>query len=184
VRPHDSNQPLRRPHGRVFAAARHLALRARVRAFHWRLDAELAAGFDPAGRPTLCVRAGQLLSLRHRRRLAAWLERLVEEADSARVSAFSAAVPIAHQGIREARASLLFLAHLLRHAEHVRPRGVAMVELLLRDGNSVVYVPSARGAVELRMQTALNCLVGERRADPEAWFTVPDSDTEALVGGS
>ena len=181
--PPGSQQVPARYYGRLAAAIHHLVLGLRVRAFHWRLDTGVAAGIDPASERALCARAGQLVSRKHRDRLAAWLERLVHDSKAASVRSFSAALPIASEQVAEARGSLLFLAYVLRHAEHVTPRGVALVERMLRDGDSALYVPSAHDAVELQVQTVLDCLVGELRASPEAWFSVSDTRREALVGG-
>jgi hypothetical protein len=82
----------------------------------------------------------------------------------------------------EARASLLFIAHLLRFADRVRPRGVAIVDRLLTDGGSALYLRSARGAVELQAQAALDHLVGAQRATPEAWFSTSDEESRDLAG--
>ena len=136
------------------------ALRLEVRWSHWSLDERLAAGFDPASDPALALRAAQLRSPRHRRRLAAWLERLVGDSEVA-WSGMSAAVPILREQVSEARDSLLGLAKVLRDSGRVRPRGVAMVERLLTDAVSVVYTKTARGAVELQVQAALGALVEE-----------------------
>jgi hypothetical protein len=141
------------------------ALRLEVGWSHWSLDERLAAGFDPASDPALALRAAQLRSPRHRRRLAAWLERLVGDSEVT-WPGMSAAVPIVREQVSEARDSLLRLAKVLRDAERVRPRGVAMVERLLTDADSVVYTKTARGAVELQVQAALGALVEER--DPFA----------------
>jgi hypothetical protein len=61
---------------------------------------------------------------------------------------------------------------------------MAMVEQLLADGSSVLYTRSARGAVELQVQAALDCLVGERNATPEAWFSLSNAKGGDLVGRS
>jgi hypothetical protein len=159
------------------------ALRIRVRWSHWSLDASLVLGIDPASDPALAVRAAQLRSPRHRRRLAAWVERLAREPD-APVGGISAAVPIAHAQVAEARDSLLYLADLLRHADEVRARGIAMVERLLSDASSVIYMDSARGALELQLQAALDCLAGDRQATPEARFSISNANARDLVGQS
>ena len=137
-----------------------LALRAQVRWSQPSLDARLAVGDDPTSDPALALRAAQLGSYRHRRRLAGWIEQLVREADATRSSGISAAVPVVREQVSEARDSLLFLAHVLRDGERVRPRGVAMVERLLSHAGSVIYTVGARGAVELHAQMALDYLVG------------------------
>jgi hypothetical protein len=148
--------------------AEHQALRARVGWSHWSLDAMLVAGDDPARDPALALRAEQLRTGRNRRRLAAWVERLARESDGAGTRGVSATVPVVREEVTEARDSLLTLAYILRNAEDVRPRGVAMVERLLTDAGSVVYTDSARGAVELQVQIALDYLVGDRGATAEA----------------
>ena len=175
-------RPDHTPGSRVASPVEQLLLRLWVRLFNWNLDASLAAGVDPSTRPALRARAAQLLSARRRRRLAGALERLVEEADKAPPPSFSVALGVARDQVAEARSSLLFLAYLLRHAEPVGLRGVAIVNRLLTDGGSVIYAPSARGAVELEVQVALDCLVGVDMACPEAWFSNSNAELEALVG--
>jgi hypothetical protein len=128
------------------------------------------------------VRAAQLLSARHRRRLAGAIERLVREADAPPHPSFSVAVEPARDQVAEARSSLLFLAYLLRHANPAGARGVAIVERLLTDGRSVLYDSgSVRGAVALRVQTALDALVGTQNAQPEAWFSISNAECGDLV---
>jgi hypothetical protein len=176
------SRPDRRPGWRMAVAAKHSALRLRVRLFHWGLDSSLAEGVDPASVPALAVRSAQLLSPRHRRRLAASVERLVREAERTPPPSFSVALGIARDQVVEARASLLFAGHLLRHVEPTGPRGVAILERLLTDGASVVYLPSARGALELQVQRALDCLVGADMASPEAWFSSSNAERRDPVG--
>ena len=156
------------------------ALHLRVIWSHWTLDSQLAAGVDPASDPALIVRAGQLRSPSHRRRLAAWVERLVKDADAPPRPTFTVAVPLAREQVLEARDSLLFLAHLLRHADRLRPRGVAMVQRLLSDAGSVLYTDTVRGAVELEVRSALDCLVDSPEPTPEAWFSVGRSQPGEL----
>jgi hypothetical protein len=153
------------------------ALRLRVIWLHWSLDTELAAGVDPASDPALILRAAQLRSPKHRCRLAASVERLVGEAKAPRLPALTVAVPVVREPILEARDSLLFLAYLLRHADRLPPRGVAMVQRLLTDGGSVLYTDTARGAVELQVETILDCLVDHPDPTPEAWFSVCESES-------
>jgi hypothetical protein len=167
---------------RSTAGIRHLVLWLRVRWFHWALDGRLADGVDPGSDAALAVRATQLLSPRHRRRLAASVERVVREADAAPAPRFSVALGTARDQVAEARTSLLFLAHVLREAEPVGVRGIAIVQRLLTDGGSVLYIGGVRGAVELEVQTALDYLVGPENASPEAWFSVPGAERGGLVG--
>ena len=138
------------------------ALRLEARWSHWSLDERLAAGFEPESDPALAVRAVQLCSPRHRRRLAASAERLARDSDVASSRrAMSSAVPIAREQVSEARESLLRLAAVLRDAEEVRPRGVAIVKRLFTDSDSYVYTRCARGVVELQVQLALDYLVAD-----------------------
>jgi hypothetical protein len=113
--------------------------------------------------------------------MAGWIERLVGDSDPGRDRGCSAALPVVREQVTEARQSLLFLAHLLRSANRVRPRGIAVVEQMLTDGGSVLYTDTARGAVELQVRTALEWLVGEEEADPEAWLSVANPNARQLV---
>lgn len=158
----------RRPSRRPADLARRQALKLRVLVRRTQLDQEIAAGVDPGSRPALALRAAQLLRPRNRRRLAASLERLIEELDADR-DWFSAAIPFLRDQVAEARGTLLSLARALRVAERIQPRGLAMVDRLLRDPDSPLYVRSARGALQLQARTALDCLLGQRQAWPEAW---------------
>jgi hypothetical protein len=146
-------------------------LRLEVRWSHWSLDERLAAGFDPASDPSLALRAEQLRSPRHRRRLAAWIERLARDSEVDGWGGMSSRVPIVREQVTEARDSLLRLAEALRDAERVRTRGVAIVERLLSDSESAIYTKTARGAVELQVQAALGALVEERDPDAESAAT-------------
>jgi hypothetical protein len=153
------------------------ALRARLRWSHWSLDAELAMGTDPASDPALALRAAQLGSDRHRRRLAGWVERLVRDADASRSPGRSAAAPIVCEQVTEARDSLIFLAAVLRNAKQVHPRGLAMVKRLLSDAGSVLYTDGARGAVELHVRTALDHLIDQGE-------TIPETSASARISAS
>jgi hypothetical protein len=158
-----------RPLGRrlLDLARRRQVLRLQVLVSRTRLAWELADGADPASRPVLAQRAAQLLRPRYRRRLAVSLERLIKELDADRGWWFSAAIPFMRDQAAEARDTLLLLARALRTAEQVHPRGVAMVDKLLHDpASSPLYVRTARGALQLRAQTALACLLVPTSAWP------------------
>lgn len=149
-----------RPLGRRLAdLARRQALKLRVFAWRTQLDEELARGVDPGSRPALALRAAQLLRPRYRRLMAASLERLIEELDADRDWRFSPAIPFVRDRVGEARGTLLSLAEALRAAEHVQPRGVATVSNLLNDPASPLYVGTARGALQLQAQAALDYLL-------------------------
>jgi hypothetical protein len=140
------------------------SLRLQVRWSQWSLDERLASGVDPGSDPALLLRARQLRSQRHRSRLATWVERLVDESDAPQTAGLTSKVPIVREKVAEARESLLAVAELLRHGEQLRPRGIAMVERLLTDGESPLYRDAVRGAVALQVRAALNRMVGEQTA--------------------
>lgn len=172
-----------RPLGlRLTDLARRQVLRLQVLVSRTRLAWELADGADPASRPVLALRAEQVVRRRYRRRLATSLERLVDELDADRRPGLSAAIPFMRDQAAEARGTLLLIAGALRTAEHVYPRGVGMVDKLLCDpASSPLYVKSVRGALQLQAQTALDYMVGERQARPDAR---PAVSTPTRGGGS
>lgn len=72
----------------------------------------------------------------------------------------TASVPIVREQVGEARETLLELATVLRGDGPVDPRGVALLDGLLTDSSSPVYVRSAGGALKLKAQSALYNLGG------------------------
>ncbi len=162
----EAGQPISR---RLAGFARRQALRPRVLVSRWRLDQDLAAGVDSGSRPSLGLRADQLLRPRSRRRLANSLKRIVDDFDADRGWWLTAAVPFVRDQVAEARDTLLWLAEALLTAEEIHPRGVALATRLLTDPDSPLYVRSARGALQRQAQTALDQLVGRPNATPEAW---------------
>jgi hypothetical protein len=145
------------------------ALKLRVRLSRARLDQALAAGVDPASAPRLEVRARQLVAPRLRRRVASGVERVLEECDGDPRRGLTAAVPVLCDEVAMARGYLMMLADALRTEPTVNPRGVAMVDGLLRDPYSPLYVRGAPGALALRARAALDCLLAApgRAATPE-----------------
>lgn len=103
------------------------------------LDRSLAAGADPAASPALARRARQLTSRRTRAGLAASIRNLLDAAEE-RPRGFTSAVPIQRGRILGERQLLLQLAADLESEDELRPRGIALVERLLIDGASPVYV--------------------------------------------
>lgn len=166
--------------GRLADLARRPSLHLRVLLSHLRLDAALASGVDPDSDPALALRATQLLGGRYRRRLAASIEHLVEELEADRAYRLSAAVPVVRDQAAEARGTLLSLAEVLRAVKTVQPRGVAMADALMRDPASPLYLRTARGALQLRAGSALDCLLGERWARVET----PPVSAESSDGGA
>jgi hypothetical protein len=150
------------PLGRQLAdLIRRPALGVRVWISRRQLDEELIAGADPNSRPALALRTTQLLDPRLRRRLAATLERLIDEFD-AHSPQLSAAVPFQRDQVAQARAVLPWLAYELRTAESIQPRGVAMVDRLLRDVTGPLYVRNPPAALQRRAQEIYDCLVGDQ----------------------
>jgi hypothetical protein len=110
------------------------------------LDRLLAAGADPAASPQLARRARQLSSRRFRAGLAASIRNLLDTAEE-RPRGFTAAVPIQRREIIRERQMLLQVADDLESEDELQPRGIALVERLLIDGASPVYVGGAERAL-------------------------------------
>jgi hypothetical protein len=110
------------------------------------LDRSLAAGADPAASPELSRRARQLTSRRCRAGLAASIRNLLGTAEE-RPRGFTAAVPIQRRAILRERQLLLQLAADLESQDELEPRGIALVEGLLIDGGSPLYVEGPEGVL-------------------------------------
>ena len=117
-----------------------LPVRGRVFLKRGALARRLAAGVSPAESPELARRAQQLCSPRNRRVLARGLERIIDAAEE-RPQPYSSAVPLRRAAILEAREGILELAAELRDIDHeVNVRGIALVERMLTDGGSALYM--------------------------------------------
>ena len=115
----------------------------RSRMFSRRLDAELATGEDPWGSAERLLRAEQLMSHDHRRKIAEGLQALVIGAEAQRESPHLTGI------VREAivlrhQYRLLLLADRLRDVRPIDVRVVAELALLLRDQCSPVYAGGRR----------------------------------------
>jgi hypothetical protein len=110
------------------------------------LDRSLAAGEDPAASPELARRARQLTSRRTRSGLATSIRNLLEVAEE-RPRGFTSAVPIQRRDVLRERQMLLQLAAALESEDELEPRGLALVDRLLIDGGSPVYVDGSDGAL-------------------------------------
>jgi hypothetical protein len=110
------------------------------------LDRSLAAGADPAASPELSWRARQLASRRYRCGLAASIRNLLAAAEEP-ARRYSAAVAVQRREILAERERLLELAADLESPDELEPRGVALVERLLTDGSSPVYLSSPDGSL-------------------------------------
>jgi hypothetical protein len=125
-----------------------LVIRGRVFLQRGSLTRRLAEGAGPFASPELARRAQQLCSARHRRVLATGIERVIDAAEEG-PRPYSSAVPLRRAAILEERAGLLGLAVELRETFHaVGVRGVALIDLLLSDGGSPLYVESADETLE------------------------------------
>ncbi|MET0972533.1 MAG: hypothetical protein ABWY95_03835 [Thermoleophilaceae bacterium] len=104
------------------------------------LARRLAAGASPSDSPELARRAEQLCSARNRRALARGLERVIDAAEE-RPHPYSSAVPLRRAAVLEAREGMLELAAELRDTNQgVNVRGIALVERMLTDGGSPLYM--------------------------------------------
>jgi hypothetical protein len=110
-----------------------------------------------AGSSEIRLRALQLLSAAHRRKLAESFEEILRDADEPLVRR-SSRIPPQRQAVRDARAALVGLVLDLRDSRPVEPRGVAKAELLLSDGASPLYAPNERGALSEAAQDARDAL--------------------------
>jgi hypothetical protein len=108
------------------------------------LDRRLAHGADPATDKRLARRARQLTSPRCRTGLAEGIRNVLDAAEEPRVR-LTSAVPLQRREILRESPLLLAIARDLEGDEQLSARGVAMVEELLRDGDSPLYAPSAEG---------------------------------------
>jgi hypothetical protein len=114
-------------------------LRSRVWLRRGTLDRMLAEGADPSSSPELAYRAAQLASPGARRSLAAGIARTIEAAEEP-IRPLTSAVPLQRREILAARDPLAQLAGDIGSADPVQIRGLALVERLLTDGGSPLYV--------------------------------------------
>jgi hypothetical protein len=119
------------------------------------LDRRLAEGADPAASPELALRARQLTSRRFRANLARSIYNLLDTADRPPTGVGSS-IPVQRHDILAERGLLLGLAADLESSDELKPKGIALVERLITDGASPVYVSSAEGT--------LHDLLGQARA--------------------
>jgi hypothetical protein len=126
------------------------------------LDQQLALGVEPWRSSIHAARARQLTSDRARRKLGRSLERLIEEAEAPPQRRFGVAVPLAREGVREARPLLLTLASRLRDNAPVAPRGVAALKDLLTNGAGPFYTDGYPETLGNRLQAI------------DFWLDVPD----------
>jgi hypothetical protein len=104
-------------------------------------------------------RTRRLTSPQSRQRLARAIERLIEDAHAVSPPLRGSAAPINRDEVERCRGLLEEVATELRDAEAVAPRGIALVESLLRDGGSPVYAPDVEGALEPTLRHARAALL-------------------------
>jgi hypothetical protein len=139
--------------------ARRCRLRDRVRARFgaFRLDRALAAGASPDSGVLLSLRAETLMSMDNRQGLAQALRRVV--ADAARpLFPMGPVLPLARRDIRRHRNLIYELADVLDRGLPVDLRGLAAVEVLLKDGAGPLYTANQGDALGARLRAALNVL--------------------------
>jgi hypothetical protein len=110
------------------------------------LDRRLARGADPSDSPQLARRAQQLKSRRCRHGLAQGIRNLLDAAEEPR-RALTSAVPLQRRAILTESPLLIGIARELTSEDDLNPRGIALVEQLLTDGDSPLYGPAPEGAL-------------------------------------
>jgi hypothetical protein len=133
----------------------HLALTVARRASD--LDRRLAAGEDPWGSDELALRARTLTTARSRMRLANGLAGVSRSAgnDAPR---FTAAVRPSAPDVLEAQSSIASIERRLRAPGPVPAQGVAIIRLLLIDGNGPLYRPGDPQALRSHLRAAAAAL--------------------------
>jgi hypothetical protein len=114
--------------------------RMRVRLRRDGLDRRIAAGEDTHGDPDLGRRAAQLTERDTRHRIAATIDRVIDEAAEPRAP-FSSKVPLARGAIVTCAPRLCEIAGRLDGDQEVAARGVAQAVALVREGDSPLFTP-------------------------------------------
>jgi hypothetical protein len=123
-----------------------------------RLDRELADGARPEASPVLAARAVRLTSAKHRRDLAASLQRLAAS-PSFGVAGYQTHVPVRRTRVLRSAPELAELVGHLVQRGPVPVRGVAIVSQLLADGGGPLYRQASRedlSAIARRASQALS----------------------------
>jgi hypothetical protein len=130
-------------------------LLARVRSLD--LDRSLAAGAQPDSSALLSLRAGELQSAAHRRRLADGFRRRLA-ASRRDAHPFDRQIPLARAEIRRCAALVDELVDALESAVPADLRGIARASLLLCEGNSPLYAGASTIALEPVLREAIDAL--------------------------
>jgi hypothetical protein len=139
-------------HVRRSGVCARLLVRARARA----LDRALVAGASPDSRATLCLRAQSLISPRHRADLAHRFRALVRAAGRP-VHPFDPTPPVPSQVLLVWELTEEVL-ELLEGFEPIDARGVAQLELLLRDGGGPLYGAAYPAELRRSLEQILDAL--------------------------
>jgi hypothetical protein len=148
-----------------------LLIRVRARLRRSSLDAALARGADPCESPVLACRAARLTSERSREKMAAWVADILATA-SRPPRSLSAAVEPDRDEMATARPLLIQVRELLRSTAPVYARGVAMLEGLLSDGGSALYLPVERAELSHELKLIIAALEGREQGE----FSWADQD--------
>jgi hypothetical protein len=103
------------------------------------IDDQLLAGQTPNGNPVASARLTRLLDNRYRAKLARALRGLLDRARRSRPNRYDPKIPLQARDVLDTEPLILQLAAELEADEAVSPRGVILVDRLIRDGDSPVY---------------------------------------------
>jgi hypothetical protein len=143
------------------------------------LDRQIAAGVDLSSSPLLATRARSLVGGRSRNDVAAGLTRGLKIAERGG-QRLSAAVAPDRCEVLAARVVIGALEQRLRSSEPVDPRGVAILQTLLTDGESALYRPGEAGELGSRLRAAAAALEApDRHPDRAAPEAGPRAEAEA-----
>ncbi len=118
-----------------------------------RLVRELSEGAAPQGDAARALCASRLCAMRTRRSLAASLANVLEAAAEP-MRGLTSSVRVAREDVLASGGSIEVLIRTLQGAPAVSPRGVALVDRLLRDGCSPLYVPAGDRKLEATLRQA------------------------------
>jgi hypothetical protein len=128
--------------------------RLRVRLRRDGLDRRIAAGENVHGDADLGRRAAQLTEPGTRHRIAATIDRVIDEA-AGPPAAFSSKVPLARGAIVTCAPRLCEIAGRLDGDQPVAARGVAQAAMLVREGDSPLFTPRISDVALNRRLTAV-----------------------------
>jgi hypothetical protein len=128
--------------------------RLRVRLRRDGLDRRIAAGEDVYADADLGRRAAQLTEPGTRHRIAATIDRVIDEAAEP-PAPFSSKVPLARAAIITCAPRLCEIAGRLDGDQEVAARGVAQAAMLVREGDSPLFTPRISDVALNRRLTAV-----------------------------